>query len=181
MTTAAPNPSKTRVGSPSALERDESALTRLTTLTQLVEGAWALAVSEDAYRREQVTDQLQASLGELPVRTVSLAATPTDLLRTLDDISEATDHPAPVVVFNDVGRADTDIFDYLDLQRDKLARLPHRLLFWVTEADAREFVQHAPNFASRLSGVFRFQGDTSLLAQAVGEAVTQPGVTTPRT
>ena len=60
------------------VERSEELLTsgsdfrRMVTLLRLAEGAWALAVYEDAAIRRQVTEQLRASLSPLPLIDISL-------------------------------------------------------------------------------------------------------------
>jgi tetratricopeptide (TPR) repeat protein len=135
-----------------------SAFTRLTTLLRLAEGAWALAVYEDAAIQRQVIEQLRLALAPLPVLELSLLSRTPDPLAILHELQ--AEQPAPVVCFTGVGSAFPNLCGYLDLQRESLAQLPHRLVFWVTEYDRHYLAEHAPNFYSRLSGVFRFPGTT---------------------
>ena len=150
---------------------------------RLAEGAWALAVYEDADVRKRITEKLKAAIKPIPVVEVSLlnvAPDPLGIIRNLDaevasqnrqdpkesegetDGNHPREAPAPVVVFTDVHSAlSQDLCGYLDLQREALARLPHRLLFWVTDYDQKILARQAPNFYSRLSGVFRFPGMTA--------------------
>jgi tetratricopeptide (TPR) repeat protein len=135
-------------------------LARLLTLLRLVEGAWALARFEDGAIRQRMIDKLRDLLAPLPVLEISLAGAAPDPLALLRDRPVLPDQPAPVVCFTGASAALADLCGYLDLQRDSLARLPHRLIFWVTGYDWRYLAEHAPNFYSRISGVFDFPGTT---------------------
>ena len=127
-------------------------LRRLARLLRTAEGAWALAVVSDAQERRRALRWLRAELAPLDVVELRLsrgAADPLALLRALP-----ARQPAPVVSFTGVTAAGPALFGYLDLQREPLARLPYRLLFWVSEREHHALAVHAPNFVSRLSGVF---------------------------
>lgn len=135
-----------------------SASKRLTIVLRTVEGAWTYAVFEDARLRDRWIRVLREALAPLEVIVLSfLDYDDVDPLPILRGIAADADAP-PVVMFTAVGRALPDLCTYLDLQRDTLARLPHRLVFWMTETERQTFVGKALNFTSRLNGVFRFPG-----------------------
>ena len=152
------------LSSPSALEfeqnREEraSSLHRLAILLGLAEGAWAFAVFEDGAVQRELVLELRTVLAPLPVLDVSFLKTTPDPLAIVASSSQECEHPAPVLSFTAVEAAFPALFGYLDLQREALARRPHRLLFWVNEYELRQLAERAPNFYSRLSGIFRFPG-----------------------
>ncbi len=134
---------------------EKSAFSRLVTLLRLVEGAWALAVIDNQSER-RVSQQLRAALDPLPVIEVSfldIGPSPLPLLRARN-IPEGS--AAPVIIFNAVGTAMPDLFWYIDVHREKIAKYRHRLVLLVTERERLLLLEKAPNFCSRLSGVFRF-------------------------
>ena len=122
------------------------------------EGAWVLAEYEDARIRQRIIEQLRQILAPLPMVDISLVGITPDPLAILKELSIAPGSDAPVVSFTGVGGNLPELCGYLELQRDSLARLPHRLIFWVTEYDIRVLAEQAPNFYSRISGTFRFLG-----------------------
>ncbi|MDH7485790.1 MAG: tetratricopeptide repeat protein [Anaerolineae bacterium] len=136
-------------------------LTRLTTLLHHASGGtWTLALYENAIIQKQIIARLRAALAPLPVleeRLSSDRADPLPILRALP----IDDHGPPVVCLTGVEEAFPALFGYLDLERELLALMPHRLILWVTEYGWRQLAEHAPNFYSRLSGVFRFPGRVS--------------------
>ncbi|MBX7233420.1 MAG: hypothetical protein K1X65_03480, partial [Caldilineales bacterium] len=136
----------------------DSTFQRLTTLLRLAEGAWALAVFEDGAVQRRITAELRTTLSPLPVLERSLVDRGPDPLSILNEITGTDIEAAPVVVFTGVGSALPDLSGYLDTQREALARLPHRLLFWVSDYEKGRLAEESPNFYSRLSGVFRFPG-----------------------
>jgi tetratricopeptide (TPR) repeat protein len=144
-----------------------STFNRLATLLSLAEGAWALAVYEDATVRQRIIEGLRSTSAPLPFVEISLLDRPPDPLAIISDLGSSLEHAAPVLCFTNVNNALRELCGYLDLQREALARLPHRLLFWVTEHDYYYLAGHAPNFYSRLSGVFRFPGTTRSPADTV--------------
>jgi tetratricopeptide (TPR) repeat protein len=136
---------------------------RLVTLLRLVDGAWALALYEDTSIQRQMIEKLRAALAPQSMLTISLAGQTLDLLALVQAQPLQPDIPAPVICFT---RLDNPIREktlpgYLDLQRDQLAQLPHRLILWVRESELRALAEHAPNFYSRISGIFRFPGITA--------------------
>ena len=152
------------LSSPSPLEfeqnREEraSSLHRLAILLGLAEGAWAFAVFEDGAVQRELVLELRTVLAPLPVLDVSFLKTTPDPLAIVASYAQECEHPAPVLSFTAVEAAFPALFGYLDLQREALARRPHRLLFWVNEYELRQLAERAPNFYSRLSGIFRFPG-----------------------
>ena len=77
------------------------------------------------------------------------------------------EHPAPVVALFDIGGRLEEFCGFLDIQRDSLARYPHRLLIWVNPHERNVLAAHAPNFVLRLSGVFYFPDTESATAVSV--------------
>lgn len=130
----------------------DTTLRRLSTLMRMAEGAWALAVADDPATQRRAMRRLEAEVAPLPVLERSLDTPTPDPLPML----RAVDQESALVSFTDVDRALPDLYGYLDLQRDTLAKQPHRLLVWATPATARRLARHAPNFMSRLSGIFDF-------------------------
>ena len=135
-----------------------SELHRLVILLNLAEGAWALAIYEDGAVRRQVIADLRPALAPLALVEISLAGNSANVLDHMQQAAQTARQPAPVVSFSDVSHAFPALFGHLDVQRETLARAPHRLLFWLSEGERRELAHSAPNFYSRLSGVFRFPG-----------------------
>ena len=134
---------------------------RLATLLRLAEGAWALALFEDGAVQRRATEELRRILAPLPVIECQLTAQQADPLSFLQGLPTNGQTGEPVVVFTGVGAAFPALFGYLDVQREALARLPYRLLFWVDSFERRSLAENAPNFYSRLSGVFLFTGTSS--------------------
>lgn len=149
-------PSAATLSPDEVLATRASSLRRLATLLRLAAGAWALAVYESGDVQRQMVDELRQAIAPLPLVEVSLLKETPDPLRIVRGIEP--DGEAPVVSFHSVGRQVADLAGYLDLQRDVLAGFPHRLLFWVNPRDRAELARRAPNFFSRLSGVFYFPG-----------------------
>ncbi len=137
---------------------DPTALSRLATLLRLAEGAWAFAVFESDEVREGVMERLRRELAELPMVEISLLEKRPDPVAFLERYAVAEEGAAPVIFFTALSGVLSKLAVQLDLQREQLARLPHRLVFWVTETDRRRLAEEAPNFCSRMSGVFRFPG-----------------------
>lgn len=151
---------------------DPAPLHRLATLLWLAEGAWALAVYDDPAHRRRLLHELRAAVAPLPVIEVSLAQGTPDPLSVLHTFVQHRAERAPLVSFTGVERALPDLAGYLELERDTLARLPQRLLFWVTPDDVHDLALQAPNFLSRISGIFDFAGrGTGLLDRALEDRV----------
>ncbi len=128
---------------------------RMELLLRLAEGAWAAAVYESGEVQRTLTRRLRESLSSLPLVEITF----------LDHLSnphplrilEAIEDPS-VVSITDLWQVMPKLGLDLDLQREGLARLPHRLLFWVTEDEQTSLRENAPNFYSRLSAVYHFPG-----------------------
>lgn len=164
-----------------AADAPELEVKRLTTLLRLVESAWVLAVYEDGAVQRQVSDQIRERLAPLPVLEISLVGTVPDPLAIIRSLHLPPDQPAPVICFTGVGSALAGgLSGYLDLQRETLAQVPHRLLFWVTDYDLGFLSDHAPNFYSRTNGIFRFPGRITTPAQG-GSGQTPRGSFEPQT
>lgn len=128
-----------------------ASLRRLARLLRMAEGVWTVALVDEPATQQAAIERLAAAVAPVPlvVRSLATAHDPLALVRRLP-----AGKTAPVVCLTDVGRAFPDLFGYLDLQRDTLARERHRLVLWMTPAECRQLAEHAPNFFSRLSGVF---------------------------
>lgn len=139
-----------------------------------------LAVYEDGAVQRQVTARLRELLAPLPLVEISLVGRVPDPLAIIRSLHLPADQPAPVICFTGVGSAlQSGLSGYLDLQRETLAQLPHRLLFWVTDYDLRFLSDHAPNFYSRTNGIFRFPGRLNSTTQG-GSGQTQRGSVEPQ-
>jgi hypothetical protein len=155
MTTKAPNPRLRPHPGRHSRPAAAPALRRLARLLCVADGAWALAVVDDLPTQQTALRWLRAELVPVPVVELRLSPTCADPLALLRQLPPR--YPAPVVSFTGVGAALPALAGYLDLQRESLARLPHRLLFWVSEGEHRALALQAPNFVSRLSGVFELE------------------------
>lgn len=144
-------------------------LSRLATLLRLVEGTWAFAVYEDGVVRHEVAGQLAERLAPLPVIEISLLGRTPDPLAILNGLDRS--EPPPVVAFTNVGGSLSELAGYLDLQRELLAARRERLLFWVSKWEWQQLAEHAPNFTSRLSGVFPFPGRSAETVQRGAEQI----------
>ncbi|MGH9818488.1 MAG: hypothetical protein ACRD6I_20695 [Candidatus Acidiferrales bacterium] len=129
-------------------------LRRLRTLLPLAKGAWVLAVYQDGATLRLMLEALRQSLAPLLVREVSLLNCTPDPLAILRSLP--AEESQSVVVFTDIDDALPELCGYLDSQREALARLPQRLLFGVTPDEQHIMAEHAPNFYSRVSGIFPF-------------------------
>ena len=136
----------------------QSSLNRLATLLRIADGAWAMAVYRSTAIRSQMIDELTARLAPLPVVNLSLVDRPARLFEYLRDLPP--DAPPVALMCYAYGDGLPALLRSLDLQRDALARLPHRLVFWVNSYERSQFLELAPNFASRLSGTFQFPGES---------------------
>lgn len=136
---------------------DAPALKRLALLARLTDGAWMLGVVDRSADQRRLVAQVRTAVAPLPVVPVSLDRSVPDPLLIVRGLMPELSVPNALISFTDVGRALPDLFGYLDLERDTLARLAHRLLFWVSPEEQRALARHAPNFYSRLSGVFHFE------------------------
>lgn len=123
-------------------------------LLRVAPGAWVLAVAPTSARLRLLA-RLRSALALLPIHDQPLDATAPVPLRI------ARSEPAPALSFHGVGGALPELGGYLDLQRDTLATLPRRVVFWVTPEECGAFARHAPNFYSRVSGVFPWRNTCS--------------------
>lgn len=129
---------------------------RLCTLFATAEGSWAIGVCDSAHAREMVEHGLHRAMAPLPVHHLSLLDRPNGLEQHLGNFSRELG--APVVLLHPLPVSEElRIFCYnLDIRREALARLSHRLLIWADENEWRFIAEHAPNFYSRISGVYCF-------------------------
>jgi len=158
-------PSSARLSPAEVLEIRASSLSRLATLLRVAQGAWVLAVYESSEIKRLTLTQLGQAVAPLMIIEVSLAQRTPDPLRIVRQIE--SNGEAPIISFDAIGNQLTDLAGFLDIQRDLLATYPHRLIFWVSERDRWQLAQKAPNFYSRLSGVFYFPGSSLLTTDSV--------------
>ena len=150
-------PSSATLSPAEILETRASSLRRLATLLRLAPAAWALAVYESRNVQQWMLEELRQAVAPLPVVEISLVQEEVpDPLRIVRRIDAGGD--APVVSFDGLGYRLDELAGFLDIQRDLLATYPHRLVFWASERERRQLAQRAPNFYTRLSGVFYFPG-----------------------
>ncbi len=135
----------------------QSSLNRLATLLRIADGAWAMAVYRSPAIRSQMIDELTGRLAPLPIAVLALVDRPDRLFDYLRKLPP--DAPPMALLCHSYGDGFPALLRSLDLQRDALARLPHRLVFWVNQFERSRFLELAPNFASRLSGTFHFPGE----------------------
>ncbi|MSP13224.1 MAG: tetratricopeptide repeat protein [Chloroflexi bacterium] len=132
-------------------------LDRLVTLLRYASGGtWALALYDDPALQEQIIKYLEKTLAPVPVLSEPLGSERADPLPILQTLPEGKSG-SPVVCFTHVETAFPSLFGYLDLQRETLALMSFRLVFWVTDYGWRSLAERAPNFYSRLSSIFDFQ------------------------
>ncbi len=162
-------PSSKTLSPSEVLETRASSLRRLSTLLRLARGAWALAVYESSEVQRLALEELRQAVAPLSIVEVSLVKETPDPLRIVRRIDP--DGDAPVVSFDAVGHQLGDLAGFLDIQRDLLATYPHRLVFWVSERDRQQLARRAPNFYSRLSGVFYFPGSSRVTSDATTASV----------
>jgi len=131
----------------------------------------AFALYRTVAEREAVARELRERL-PLPVQEFTLTAK----RRNLFDLIEGMKADGRVACFvYDVEEAFPEALGYLNLQRERLAELPHAVVFWVREYGLREIGVQAPDFWAWRSGVFDFRApeERAPLA-AVEAAVAEP-------
>jgi len=90
----------------------------------------------------------------LPVEEFTL----TTARRNPFDLIEGVKADGRVACFvYDVEDAFPEALGYLNLQRERLAELPHAVVFWVREYGLRQIGVQAPDFWAWRSGVFDFR------------------------
>lgn len=141
----------------------DPALRRLATLLRLADGAWAVATYKDRAERRHALHHIRAAVAPVPLIEATLSQRASDPLAVLRAVNTRSRSSAPIVSFTGVEQALPDLLGYLDLERDYLAQLPYRLLFWLKPRELHEFARHAPNWMSRVSGVFDLAGELAPL------------------
>lgn len=159
-----------------AAQQREASLERLFLLLQVVGNAWAFAVFEDVAVRDQIIAQVRQGLAQRSVEEVVLRQREPNLLRLIGDLRPA--HSLTLLLHSLPARpSDTQELSLtLEIQRDALARHPVQLIFLLTRDEYAALLKSAPNFTSRLNGVFHFPGS---LDAARPKAAPSPSVATP--
>lgn len=145
---------------------DAGALRRLSLLFKSNKGGWALGVFSHENDRTQLIAALGQNVAPHPLIEISFQDHDHDPLRCLREIPVAPGAP-PVVCFTGILFAIPELAHHLDLQREDLARMPHRLVFWVSESERVWLLEHAPNFCSRAS-TFYFRRKVNVPRQTTG-------------
>lgn len=141
-------------------QANEADFARMLVYLRNIDSTWCYALYDDVYTRNQLIERLRQELAPLPVLERSLAGLGTDnALEVLRQIPIREKTPAPVVCFIDIYNAifQGSLTQALDFQRELFAEQPHRLVFWMRDAEWRELYRRAPNFSSRTNGTFDFQ------------------------
>jgi tetratricopeptide (TPR) repeat protein len=113
----------------------------------------AFALYRTVAEREAVARELRERL-PLPVEEFTL----TTARRNPFDLIEGVKADGRVACFvYDVEDAFPEALGYLNLQRERLAELPHAVVFWVREHGLRQIGVQAPDFWAWRSGVFDFR------------------------
>jgi len=131
----------------------------------------AFALYRTVAEREAVARELRERL-PLPVEEFTL----TTVRRNPFDLIEGVKADGRVACFvYDVEEAFPEALGYLNLQRERLAELPHAVVFWVREHDLRQIGVQAPDFWAWRSGVFDFRAPEERAPLAAIEmAVAEP-------
>ncbi len=137
-------------------ESREETLARLETLLRLVPGAWVVVVAEGDLLVRGILKDLGERLAPLKVNEISFIHNEPDPLLLAERFSAENAEAAPVLAFRHLAAVTPRIFLNLDLKREALALLPHRLVFFVSQAERLEMLAKAPNFYSRLRAFFLF-------------------------
>ena len=131
----------------------------------------AFALYRTVAEREAVARELRERL-PLPVEEFTL----TTARHNPFDLIEGVKADGRVACFvYDVEDAFPEALGYLNLQRERLAELPHAIVFWVREHGLREIGVRAPDFWAWRSGVFDFRAPEERAPLAAVEmAVAEP-------
>ncbi|GIV84112.1 MAG: hypothetical protein KatS3mg052_1119 [Candidatus Roseilinea sp.] len=139
---------------PAALARDDFANLAVL-LRYAADGCFAIAVYNSA-AREQVVSTLRQLVAPLPAFEWTYSPHDPYPFSYLDRLTDAQRRERAVVFFFGLDKADAAVLKSLDYNRERLARQPHGLVFWVTPAFLGEMARGAPHFWSQRSGVFDF-------------------------
>ena len=131
----------------------------------------AFALYRTVAEREAVARELRERL-PLPVQEFTLTAA----RRNPFDLIEGVKTDGRVACFiYDVEDAFPEALGYLNMQRERLAELPHAVVFWVREYGLREIGVQAPDLWAWRSGVFDFRAPEERAPLAAVEmAVAEP-------
>ncbi len=150
-------------------------LDHLTALLSHAErGAWAFALYNTVANRREVVEALKERL-TIPVYDFTVTKEYPSPLAYLHKLTLQERQERAVIFFYDVEQGFPELLGHLDLQRERLLRYPHSLVFWVTEYGRVEVATEAPNFWSRRSAVFDFRlPGREAVIQARGIAAGEP-------
>ena len=140
----------------------------------LKETQWSLlafALYRTVAEREAVARELRERL-PLPVQEFTLS----EARRNPFDLIQGVKADGRVACFiYDVEEAFPEALGYLNMQRERLAELPHAVVFWVREHGLREIGVQASDFWAWRSGVFDFRAaEERVPLGAVEAAVAEP-------
>lgn len=118
-------------------------------------GCWLFAVYNQATAREQIIERLQTET-KLPVFTWQYDESKPYPVDYLHDLTEQQQQQRAVVMFINTADGGEKIIKSLDFNREKFARYPHSLIFWVTERERGEIARQAGHFWAQRRGTFDF-------------------------
>lgn len=116
-------------------------------------GCWLFAVYSQASARGQIIKRLQTET-KLPVFTWQYDEGKPYPIEYLHDLTEQQQRA--VVMFINTADGGEKIIKSLDFNREKFAKYPHSLIFWVTERERGEIARQAGHFWAQRRGTFDF-------------------------
>lgn len=118
-------------------------------------GCWLFAVYNQATAREQIIKRLQTET-KLPIFTWQYDEGKPYPIDYLHDLTEQQQQQRAVVMFINTADGGEKIIKSLDFNREKFAKYPHSLIFWVTERERGEIARQAGHFWVQRRGTFDF-------------------------
>lgn len=118
-------------------------------------GCWLFAVYNQATAREQIIERLQTET-KLPVFTWQYDEGKPYPIDYLHDLTEQQQQQRAAVMFINTADGGEKIIKSLDFNREKFAKYPHSLIFWVTERERGEIARQAGHFWAQRRGTFDF-------------------------
>ncbi len=138
-----------------SIDSAKSAFRRLVMLLKYAGDVWSLAVFDQHTPKDFLAQELNSELSSTDIVEIQINRLNTDPLELIMEKVEFLNEREILVSFSSISKGFPDLFGYLDIQRETLAELPVKILIWATEFDRILLAKYAPNFYSRLSGVFR--------------------------
>ncbi len=118
-------------------------------------GCWLFAVYSQASARGQIIKRLQTET-KLPVFTWQYDEGKPYPIEYLHDLTEQQQQQRAVAMFINTADGGEKTIKSLDFNREKFAKYPHSLIFWVTEHERGEIARQAGHFWAQRRGTFDF-------------------------